>query len=80
MEGISKEKLDLCVQDYIFSPKVAFENVSHKWTMKVNDKISETIEGEGFRLMANKVGWAYMGSPDANTWRDKGVLWKEHKH
>lgn len=42
--------------------------------MKVNDKISETIEsGEGFRIMENKIGWARMGSPDANTWRDNGV-------
>lgn len=42
--------------------------------MKVNDKISETIEsGAGSRITANKVGWAHMGSPDANTWRDNGV-------
>lgn len=42
--------------------------------MKVNDKISETIEsGAGSRIRANKVGWAHMGSPDANTWGDNGV-------
>lgn len=67
----------MCVQGSIstfFFPKIAFENVSHKGTMKVNDKTSETIEsGEGFRIMANRIGWTHMGSPDANTWRDNGV-------
>lgn len=48
--------------------------MSNKWTVKVNDKISEVIEsGESFRIMANKIGWAYMGSLEGNTWRDKRV-------